>query len=88
MDHRLSQTQCPWCETPLDSVFDPDERAAPKPGDLTVCIQCASLLMLDENLIPQKISEDERRQILLDQPDLVETLDQMQRVIRSLERRQ
>lgn len=66
--------------------MDVDERS-PEPGDLSICIMCASLLQFDQDLIPQKVSENERRQILLKQPDLVETLDKIQQTIRSLDRR-
>lgn len=67
--------------------MDVNERS-PEPGDLSICIMCASLLQFDQGLIPQKVTEDERRKILLAQPDLVETLDKIQRRVRSLDRRQ
>jgi hypothetical protein len=78
---------CPWCEYTLDGASDMEGKRSPKPGDLCICINCASLLMFDQGLIPQKISEDERRKILLAQPDLVETLAKLQWAVRSLDRR-
>lgn len=85
--YRLQKAQCPWCEHRLDAAIRTDgEEGSPKPGDLTVCLACASLLMFDQGLIPQKVSEDERRKILLEQPDLVETLASAERAARSFNR--
>lgn len=85
---RLTETRCPWCEHRLDAATGTDDEPhRPEPGDLSVCIMCASILMFDQELIPQKISEDERKLILLAQPDLVETLDRAQRSVRSIDRR-
>jgi hypothetical protein len=86
---RLTETWCPWCEHRLDAATGTDDEPhSPEPGDLSICIMCASILMFDQELIPQKISEDERRQILLEQPDLVEALDRAQRIVRLVDRRQ
>jgi transcriptional regulator with XRE-family HTH domain len=88
--YRLQKAQCPWCEHPLDaatSVPADREERNPEPGDLTVCLECASLLMFDQGLIPQKVSEDERRKILLEQPDLVKTIASAERAARSIDRR-
>lgn len=38
-------TACPVCETNLDAASCPkDAKARPQPGDLSVCIRCATIL--------------------------------------------
>jgi hypothetical protein len=86
--YHLEEARCPWCDKRLDAVTDADvHERGPDPGDLTICIQCASLLRLDGNLIPQKIAPAELQQLIREQPDLAEMIDIMQRTARSLDRR-
>jgi len=40
---------CPHCGHGLDSWTKPKGGPAPKPGDFTVCIECAGLMIYDEN---------------------------------------
>jgi len=44
---QVKASQCPGCRTMLDGctvINDPDEEKLPKPGDLTVCMYCGSIL--------------------------------------------
>lgn len=45
VDHRLPPQRCPLCDHRLDAASALDSDAAPTPGDLTVCISCASPLV-------------------------------------------
>jgi hypothetical protein len=42
---------CPYCGHLFEAVSDVDgDQTAPRPGDVTVCIECASPLILTEGL--------------------------------------
>lgn len=41
---RHTESRCPCCDHKLDAASSPDV-ATPKPGDFSVCISCASLLV-------------------------------------------
>lgn len=49
---------CPICFNELDSATCVDSDAKPMPGDLTVCLYCAELLVFDELL--RHVCLDER----------------------------
>jgi hypothetical protein len=85
--YRLKETRCPWCEYRIDGATDLADERGPEPGDLSICIACASLLKFDQDLTPQKVSEDERRQIMKDDPELAEIADHLQSITRSINRR-
>lgn len=40
----LPDRRCPWCGETLNMAASFDHDQQPKPGDLTVCIQCAGML--------------------------------------------
>jgi hypothetical protein len=44
--------KCPCCEYTFErlSAIAEDEDIQPTPGDLTICLGCASILMFDEDL--------------------------------------
>lgn len=43
--HRPSR--CPGCNHVLNATSDPKGRGAPRPGDLTICIDCGTVLRFD-----------------------------------------
>jgi hypothetical protein len=52
-DTRMPECRCPWCHHLLDSAMaaDPKDRdATPSPGDVTVCISCAQILVITADL--------------------------------------
>ena len=53
---RTPECRCPYCGKILDraSATPGSPGAAPEPGDLTVCIECASPLVFDEALRVRK----------------------------------
>ena len=71
--------RCPYCDILLDAATPAEGDAVPEPGDLSVCIKCASPLVFDDKLILRKPWPGE----LADSPQL----DAMMRVVRSLDRR-
>lgn len=48
-DTRHAATRCPFCDHRLDTAGNP-EGATPSPGDVSVCISCASPLLYEEGL--------------------------------------
>ncbi len=55
---------CPKCGSPNDAATscdetDPDQKARPVPGDLSVCIGCASIQQFQEDLSLKIITMDE-----------------------------
>lgn len=49
-DHRLPHHECPSCEMALDAATDAYGEATPEPGDLTVCIYCAAILVFTDTM--------------------------------------
>lgn len=55
---------CPKCGSPNDAATSCDEtdreqNVRPRPGDISVCIRCASILQFQEDLTVKIISMDE-----------------------------
>lgn len=46
--HRVSR--CPGCHQTLNATGDPQGRGAPRPGDLSVCSGCGTILRFDRTL--------------------------------------
>ena len=56
-DYLGHEDACPICFYKLDAATCVDGNARPKPGDLTVCINCAELLVFDESLRHSPLDE-------------------------------
>jgi transcription elongation factor Elf1 len=52
---RMPECKCPVCNTKLDAATSIDEAARPSRGDITLCIDCHSVLEFDVNLRLQTI---------------------------------
>ncbi len=51
ISHKLVSSSCPFCGYQVDRATNPREPAAsPKPGSLSMCLQCTSFLRFDQNL--------------------------------------
>lgn len=57
--HRLANAKCPYCDSKIDGASDPLGDAEPKPGDITICIYCAGLMVFDQLLIPRFPTDEE-----------------------------
>lgn len=53
---KLPRHGCPVCLSAADAASDLRGDAQPKPGDITVCLYCASILEFDEEMRPQRSS--------------------------------
>jgi hypothetical protein len=80
---RLEPSPCPYCGKMNDAASAPGEQA-PRPGDLGVCLTCASPLIYDDNLRTRALTEDDWRELTEENK---EELRQYQRAVRSIDRR-
>ena len=56
----VKATSCPHCNAVLDMVTGPSGHK-PSPGDLTVCLSCASVLQFNDEMVIEAMSEEEIR---------------------------
>jgi hypothetical protein len=52
-DSRTPECSCPWCGQRLDAAMagDPENPdATPSPGDVSICISCAQILVFTDEL--------------------------------------
>src|SRR5580765_7960368 len=80
------------CGHPLDCATSLDDSAAvPKPGDLTLCLYCAELYVLDPNRLWRPITDDELIDLPLDDKKQISALQirlRRSRLISSFKRRE
>jgi hypothetical protein len=62
------EAYCPKCNTQLNGASDPIGEAVPKPGDLSVCIYCAELLVFNTDMTLRSLAFKE----MLELPDAVQ----------------
>jgi hypothetical protein len=79
----MPPSRCPFCGANLDSAFSPND-AAPSPGDLSVCISCASALVFGDDLRLQPLSPAEFAGL---DSELQEGIRRHQAIVRSIDRR-
>lgn len=77
--HDMPKDRCPVCAHPFDDATDAFGNARPKPGDLSLCIQCGSFLEFRFDLTVRELS----LQAVSELPD--STRIQLQRVRRAWE---
>lgn len=81
---------CPFCGHLLDSAMAADSKnpeATPKAGDFSVCLSCASILVIDENLKPQKPAPGYVKAVFDAEPAFAKAMRRAQRFVRGLDRR-
>lgn len=82
-DTRTPECRCPWCGHRLDAAMagDPEHPdATPSPGDVSVCISCAQILVFQEDLTLRAASPSEI--------EITPAIRRAQQAIRTLDRRQ
>ena len=55
--------KCPACGAKLDAATSPDGRATPVPGDVSICIKCATVLEFDDSLSVILLTEETRSEL-------------------------
>jgi hypothetical protein len=84
---RLPPTSCPYCDGLLDAASAFESSAKPKPGNLTVCIYCAKVVVFAEGLGLRRPEPGELEAAYAARPGLEKYLDRAARAVRSLDRR-
>jgi hypothetical protein len=81
----LPVSHCPWCGYAMDAATNPNDGATqPKPGDLSVCISCASVLVFNDDLTLRACSPAELAET---SPDVMGRIERIQWAIRTTDRR-
>ena len=81
-DHRIVTSHCPWCGAEHDGALGLGSGKPPIPGDLSICIVCASVLEFGPLLELRMIADSKWR----DYPE-AEEIRRARRVVLSLDRR-
>lgn len=78
---RLPLDHCPECRTPLNAAGVPGEKNAPmpRPGDVTVCLHCASLLEYGRRLRLKRVPPGKLAQWREREPATVQEIETIQR---------
>ena len=84
VDHHVPLTHCPFCGKELDGASGTNGDQAPRPGDFSVCIGCASPLVFGPDLSLQIISA--KHWAALSEENLAD-LRLMMRAVREIDRR-
>jgi hypothetical protein len=77
----LPPSACPYCDYLTDGASDPTGKYTPKPGDFSICLACAQLLVFDSGLKLRKPSPAEEKTA-----KQLESVQRFQRAVRSLDR--
>lgn len=63
----IPKQACPQCAYPQDTAENPhDEADTPTVGDVTICLNCGSILVFGDGLLLKKPSPDDEVQIYLE----------------------
>jgi hypothetical protein len=85
----LPLSQCPWCGHGCDRATNPTgDIQAPQAGDLLICIECASVNQLGQDLRLEKIPDAELKAIFSADPILAKHVAKMQKIMREIDRSQ
>lgn len=79
----LPGSECPMCGKLLDQASSLAAHS-PGPGDLAVCVYCASVLQFDDMLILWPLGQAEINAL---HPEIREMVRHHQRIVRTMDRR-
>lgn len=80
---QLPASRCPYCDVDLDAAGS-YEGKTPDPGDLTVCVSCASLLAYGDDMRLRKVVPADLADLPEDAKQIVRTYQQ---AVRGIDRR-
>lgn len=78
----VPESRCLNCGHAMNAVgtADLNDIALPSPGDVTVCIRCGAVMMLDENLRLRGMSDAEMDELVAD----TEWMGQIAKMVRAI----
>ena len=64
-DYLVPECPCPYCGKVYNGCFvqDQPDMSAPRPGDVSICTNCASPLIFDDELLLREPSREELDEI-------------------------
>jgi hypothetical protein len=83
---RVKGSPCPHCGAVLDGISGAGHDRRPKPGDLTVCIQCAEPSRFGPDLALVKLDTLELQRMAREDPKAYQDLQFARAVIRTMDR--
>lgn len=58
--HIMPEAKCPYCDHALACTQDMVLNLRPRPGDISLCVYCAQVLIVGEDMRPRKPTDDEQ----------------------------
>jgi hypothetical protein len=80
-EFEVPETSCPWCGHEITHAGDPFGIKRPKPGDISICAQCAGFLQLGTDLSLKKLEPSTEVYLMTNQPEAYANLLHLQSVI-------
>ncbi|HEY9628834.1 MAG TPA: hypothetical protein V6C84_16155 [Coleofasciculaceae cyanobacterium] len=68
-EFEVPETSCPWCGHEITHAGDPFGIKRPKPGDVSICAQCAGFLQLGTDLSVSKLEPSTEAYLMLNKPE-------------------
>lgn len=65
-EHATPKSECPTCSYRVDSATSAGHRRPPKPGDVSVCLNCAAANIFTADLTLRSATMDEQESFGLD----------------------
>jgi len=78
---RVPPSSCPYCKEVMDGASTM-MGGVPKPGDISVCIHCASLLQFDQDIRLVIVTHDEWEAIKAEDPVFAKLTELHQRSVK------
>jgi hypothetical protein len=83
---RVAKSICPFCDYGIDAASSTHD-AVPSPGDVTVCLSCASILILTAEMTVRRPFYGEIAALFATDKPLGDKVRRMQRAVRNIDRR-
>lgn len=81
---KLEKDKCPICGKELDSATSAHGNDRPSPGDISICIYCATILRFDENL---KLGEFPQEELIALPREVLTTINHIKNTILTLNKK-